>query len=264
MGISFIKYHGHGNDFIIIDNRDNTFAENNAELIKKMCDRRYGIGADGLMTLKKSANYVYEMKYYNADGNIGSMCGNGGRCMAHFANNLGIITNENKFVFEAYEKEYIGKIDGDIISIQFPAIVKKDFLKQDEHNIFVDTGSPHHVQIVPYIDAIDVVKRGREIRNSSTYIEKGTNVNFVQIISADKLEMRTYERGVEDETHSCGTGTVACVLVAHKYGNILEPKCTIQTLGGSLYVSFKESETHYINITYSGKVNKVFAGEYLE
>jgi diaminopimelate epimerase len=259
MTISFSKYQGTGNDFILIDNR-NRDVQLTTEEIARLCDRRFGIGADGLMLLETESGFDFKMVYYNADGREGSMCGNGGRCITLFAYDCGIHRDEYHFIaVDGPHTAMIGQ-DNSIIKLQM-----KDVLSVESHNSydFLDTGSPHIVKPVNDVEEVDVVAEGREIRNSEKYAEKGVNVNFVSVIDSNTIYVRTYERGVEEETFSCGTGVTASALVnAHNdYGfNHID----VQTKGGKLYIEYeKTGETSFKNIWLAGPAEKVFEGTLL-
>ncbi|MBK6935727.1 MAG: diaminopimelate epimerase [Chitinophagaceae bacterium] len=257
MNLHFFKYQGTGNDFILIDNRNNAITLT-AEQISQLCDRRFGIGADGLMTLNDNDDFDFEMKYYNADGKEGSMCGNGGRCIVKFANHLGI--RRALYHFIAADGEHEAEIDiSGIVSLKM-----KDVPKISKyHNDFVlDTGSPHYVKLVSNVMGLDVYKKGHEIRNSKDFKEKGINVNFVeQDINNDKITVRTFERGVENETYSCGTGVTASALVCHHH-EIGFNEVEVKTLGGKLTVEFDKTEDNqYYNIWLCGPAEKVFEGD---
>lgn len=257
MKIEFYKYQGAGNDFILLDNRQNIYNEITTEQIKHLCDRHFGIGADGLMLLNNKEGYDFEMIYFNSDGNIGSMCGNGGRCIAKFASKLGIKKKEYHFL--ASDGEHEAEIDLDKeVSLKMQDVNEVRFLSD---YFLLNTGSPHYIKYVKDLANIDVTTEGRKIRNSKEFVEKGVNVNFVEIISDDKIFVRTYERGVENETLSCGTGVTASALIsAHneKGFNTVE----VKTIGGNLRVEFeKMSETEFRNIRLCGPAQFVFSGE---
>lgn len=253
--IQFYKYQGTGNDFVIIDNRKLLF-KNNTKLVKTLCDRKYGIGADGLICLENSESQDFKMVYYNADGRESSMCGNGGRCIVAFANFLGLINVQTKF--EA--------IDG-IHEAQITAEGQVELKMTDVHeinkmndDIVLDTGSPHYVSFVDNVENIDVTKSGSAIRNSNTYKTNGINVNFAHL-DKDVLNIRTYERGVEDETLSCGTGVTAVALAADVQNLITTDVVNIKTPGGHLKVKFKKSTSGYQDIWLIGPAVMVFKGE---
>lgn len=257
MKIKFDKYQGAGNDFVLLDNRENSYDKLTGSQIKKMCDRHFGIGADGLMLLNKKDGFDFEMIYYNADGKIGSMCGNGGRCIVQFASELGIRKNEYSFL--ATDGTHIADIDLEReISLKMNDVNKVQF--SFDHYI-LNTGSPHYVKFVSNLDNFNVVEEGRKIRYSKEFAEKGINVNFVQTLHDDAIYVRTYERGVEDETMSCGTGVTASALMAAHNDNGFN-HVNVKTKGGILSVEFEKiSETEFQNIWLSGPATFEFSGE---
>jgi diaminopimelate epimerase len=258
MKIKFYKYQGAGNDFILIDNREKISHEFTVQHIKKMCDRHFGIGADGLMLLNNKEGFDFEMIYFNADGNEGSMCGNGGRCIVQFASNMGIKKNEYKFL--ATDGVHEAKIDlNKEVSLKMNNVTDVDFSM--DHYV-LDTGSPHYVKFVSDVQDLNVVSDGSKIRNSREFAEKGINVNFVQTLDDDHIFVRTYERGVEDETLSCGTGVTASALMAAHNDNGFN-HVEVRTKGGHLSVEFdKISDSEFRNIWLSGPATFVFSGEY--
>lgn len=253
---TFYKYQGTGNDFVMIDNRQQTFDKNNTKLVADLCDRRFGIGADGLILLENHDTLDFKMVYYNADGNQSSMCGNGGRCLVAFAKHLGVI--ENKAVFEAIDGLHHATIDGDVVKLQM-----QDVSVVEKHNghVFLDTGSPHHVQFEPDIDDFDIKTKGANIRYGAPYNEAGSNVNFVKKQSNTSFKVRTYERGVEDETLSCGTGVTAVALAMHYIGETEKNLITLQAQGGDLQVSFSVENGVYNNVWLIGPAKLVFQGK---
>lgn len=256
MRLHFYKYQGTGNDFVIFDNRDNTI-ELTLRQVAFLCDRRFGIGADGLMLLNAHTDYDFEMKYYNADGRESSMCGNGGRCLVKFAAEMGIALSQYRFI--AIDGEHEARIEnnGNV------ALKMNDVTSIESHfNKFVlNTGSPHYVEIVENVRKLDVYQAGRAVRYSDEYKKDGINVNFVQHTEEpDKIIVRTYERGVEDETYSCGTGVTASALVNYHNENGYNYVC-VQTKGGMLNVEFDKTEEGYKNIWLIGPATKVFDGE---
>ncbi len=255
MKIQFYKYQGTGNDFVMIDNRNNQFPKTDVALINKFCDRRFGVGADGLILLEKSEIVDFKMVYFNADGNESTMCGNGGRCIVAFAKKLKII--DTKTTFEAIDGKHYATITDTIVSLQM-----KDIKIVENHNthLFLNTGSPHHVLFSSDIDTIDVKKIGRKIRKGAPYFEEGTNVNFAEKINSNTFKVRTYERGVEDETLSCGTGVTAVAIAASVANKTSENKLHIETLGGNLTVSFTHEKDVYKNVYLTGKATFVFEG----
>jgi len=241
MIVHFFKYHGTGNDFIIIDNRDRSFDPNNHILISKLCDRHFGIGADGMMLFEEHGKYDFEMIYFNSDGKRGSMCGNGGRCIISFAKKTGIITKSAQFI--ANGKTYKGMIENDIIRLNMQDVDTVDEFSLTKYSGFlVNTGSPHFVTFVDDVEKINVVEVGRKIRNQSFFKNtNGVNVDFVKIIDDNKIFVRTYERGVEDETYSCGTGVVASAIATYYIRNSKNTEYQILTKGGKLKVYFEKS-----------------------
>jgi len=257
MEIKFYKYQGTGNDFVILDNRKKEYSFLTTSQIHSLCDRRYGIGADGLMLLNEKAGYDFEMKYYNADGNESSMCGNGGRCLVKFAYNLGIHRNTYKFI--AIDGEHEAEIDTDeTVSLKMKDVNDVKKFKGDH---LLNTGSPHYVKMVNDVMSLDVYKKGHEIRYSKEFEKDGINVNFVEhLAEQDKIIVRTYERGVEDETYSCGTGVTAAALICYHNENGFND-VEVKTLGGSLTVEFDRiDDTNYSNIWLCGPAEKVFEG----
>lgn len=252
MKLYFSKYQATGNDFILIDNRKSFFDTKNQELISSLCHRRFGIGADGVILLEKSKDYDFYMRYYNADGCEASMCGNGGRSIVLFAKTLGIV-NEHT-VFKAPDGVHSASFTEKGVALQMQDV---SFVESIGADYFLNTGSPHYVKIVSSLEKWDTVKKGREIRCSKRFIKEGTNVNFL-CVNNDMLQMTTYERGVEDETYSCGTGAVATAIVAGVLNG--KSKQKLYTKGGVLYVSFQKKESVYKNIILEGAVENVFEG----
>ena len=262
MKLKFSKYQGTGNDFIIIDNRSKIFNAN-FPLIKKLCDRRFGIGADGLLLLNASAKYDFHMDYFNADGNIGSMCGNGGRCLAAYAKRLGIIQNEA--VFDAVDGLHSARItEYDDVTFSANVFLKMGDVKeieQEKEYTLLDTGSPHYVKFVDDPDKENVLSAGRKVRYNERFRDSGTNVNFISFKN-DVVYIRTYERGVEDETLSCGTGAVASAIAVAERGWLNnKSQCKLITKGGKLTVHFEKIDNGFKNIFLEGPADFVFDGE---
>lgn len=251
--IEFYKYQGTGNDFVMIDNRQNTFIKD-TNTIAQLCDRRFGIGADGLILLENDTTTDFKMLYYNADGKIGSMCGNGGRCIVAFAKKLGIIKDHTTFM--ASDGQHTASIQGESISLRMSEV---DKIKVGDNYIFLNTGSPHHIILVEDLESIDVKKEGAKIRYSKLYTKEGSNINFVAQRAENTFAIRTYERGVEDETLSCGTGATAVAIAMHHTGKTTADEVSIKVLGGDLKVSFDKSEK-YNNINLAGRADFVFKG----
>lgn len=257
MIIHFYKYQGTGNDFIILDNRNWSFTSLSTDQINSLCDRRFGIGADGLMLLNNKEGYDFEMKYFNADGREGSMCGNGGRCMVKFAYHLGIHKDSYKFL--AIDGEHEAEIDDKgIVSLR----MKDVHGIQEQHGDFIlNTGSPHYVKIVTDVLEMDVYNKGMDIRYSPPFSKEGINVNFTEQEKVDSIIVRTYERGVEDETFSCGTGVTAAALICYHNPSGFND-VTVHTKGGKLTVEYdRVDDDTYTNIWLSGPAEKVFEGD---
>lgn len=251
--MKFYKYQGTGNDFIMIDNRDLSFPKDQ-KYIEKLCHRRFGIGADGLILLENDATTDFRMVYYNSDGNESTMCGNGGRCLVAFAHFLKIF--DEKCTFNAIDGLHEAEINNGIVKLKMTDVHE---IKTDAENFVLNTGSPHFVQYVEQVQDYDVYKNGYEIRNSETYKKEGINVNFVQEIAPQHLFVRTYERGVEDETFSCGTGVTAAALTYLKDKN--QNKVSIRVLGGELNVYAEQNGNSFQNIWLEGSAVQVFEGE---
>lgn len=251
----FHKYQGTGNDFIMVDDRGGHFYLSKEE-IAQLCHRRFGIGADGLILLRNEAGYDFKMVYFNADGGEGSMCGNGGRCAVRFAHDLGIF--EDRTTFLAVDGPHEATATDSLIYLKMSPV---NGLEKHETYDFVDTGSPHYIAYVDDVDRTEVVGIGREVRNNAMYAPRGgTNVNFVELIAPNHLKVRTYERGVEDETYSCGTGVTACALSAHAHFGWDGP-IDIDTVGGRLQIDFQETGPgHFEDIYLIGPAVKVFDG----
>jgi diaminopimelate epimerase len=258
MILSFFKYHGTGNDFILIDDRTKSFPSDNHELIAQLCDRRFGIGADGLMLLRKHGSYDFEMIYFNADGKPGSMCGNGGRCISRFASDIGAVSKDHVH-FLASDGPHEAIIGKGTVKLKMKDV---NDIEAGDGFFFLDTGSPHYVRLDLNVQELDVYSKGRKIRYSERFAKEGTNVNFVEA-GPDGLFVRTYERGVEDETYSCGTGVTASALVASLVGVGNTGKlCKVKTKGGNLMVHFERSGNQFRNIWLEGPATFVFKGEY--
>jgi diaminopimelate epimerase len=257
MKLPFSKYQGTGNDFILVDNRNNFFKPDGPGVIAKLCDRRFGIGADGLMLLQEKTGYDFEMIYYNSDGNTSSMCGNGGRCIVEFARALGLI--KNKAFFMATDGEHEADSKPGMVSLKMNNV---NNIEVNAEFCYLNTGSPHYVAFVHDVERFPVVAEGRKIRNNVRFKEKGTNVNFIEKRLND-LFVRTYERGVEDETYSCGTGVTAAALVAALKEVATTPEsCDIITLGGKLKVRFKRHpDGSFTDIWLEGPATFVYKGE---
>jgi len=256
--IKFYKYQGAGNDFILVDNRQIAVNHHDPALIARLCDRRFGIGGDGMMFLQDIEGYDFEMVYYNSDGQPSSMCGNGGRCIVAFAKFLGVINRETDFL--AVDGPHHAKISesGDWVSLQ---MIDVDTINRDGEAYVLNTGSPHYIELVDGLKDKDVYHDGHAIRNNDTYKAKGINVNFVEPLNEGYF-VRTFERGVEDETFACGTGVTAVALAMakhnHQTGKLNTP---IKVLGGDMNIRFETDGSHYSHIFLEGPAKQVFQGE---
>ncbi|MCC9165901.1 diaminopimelate epimerase [Pontibacter harenae] len=254
MAINFYKYQGTGNDFVMVDNRKLTFPAEDEALVKHLCDRRMGVGADGLILLQDHPDYDFQMVYYNADGRLGSMCGNGARCTVRFARNLGVIEDVAHFL--AADGEHQASVERELINLKMNDVAGVERIGED---FYLNTGSPHYVRFVDDLENLDVYTEGKAIRYNDRFQEVGTNVNFVQRLSENEIFVRTYERGVEDETLSCGTGVTACALVANFLG--FQSPVEVKTLGGNLEVAFeREAAGTFSDIYLTGPAKQVFTG----
>lgn len=255
---NFSKYQGTGNDFIMIDNRDGSFMLSNAQ-VEKLCNRRFGIGADGLILIENVEGYDFKMVYYNSDGNTSTMCGNGGRCLVKFAQDLGIF--ESKTTFLAIDGPHHASVNAEIINLGMIDVTEINKVEQD---YFLNTGSPHLIVFKDELKDLNIKEIGASIRYSEYWKAKGgVNVNFVKIINKDTIEIRTYERGVEDETFSCGTGVTAAAIASYYAGLINSNNVKVKAIGGDLSVKFYNIEKQsFTNVVLSGAALKVFSGQY--
>jgi diaminopimelate epimerase len=260
MKIAFSKYHGTGNDFILLDNRQKEYSLLTESQIKFLCDRRFGIGADGLILLETNSGVDFEMIYFNSDGNVSSMCGNGGRCITAFAKSLGLIKGSAKFkAIDGMHEALIEKENPIVVKLKMRDVASVENIGDD---MFINTGSPHYVSFVQNALTTNVAGEGRRIRNSDRFKQEGTNVNFVEPLT-DRLIVRSYERGVEDETLSCGTGVVASVLAASSRGLIESEAgvCKAIAMGGILMVHYEKASNGFKNIWLEGEATFVYKGE---
>ncbi|MGY8911287.1 MAG: diaminopimelate epimerase [Flavobacteriales bacterium] len=253
MNLSFYKYQGTGNDFVMIDNRSSIFNKQNTNLISKLCDRHFGIGADGVILIENDQKFDFKMIYFNADGSQ-TFCGNGARCAVAFAKYLNII--QHKTTFLAVDGEHFAELEDDTISLQ---MINVDDIKVNENSVFMHTGTQHHVEMVNDLNDYPVFKNGQKIRNS--YEFPGSNVNFVQQIGDTTFRVRTYEKGVEDETLACGTGVTAVAIAMHKTNKTKSNAISLPVEGGNLKVSFDENNGAYTNVFLKGPAKFVFKGE---
>jgi diaminopimelate epimerase len=265
MKIPFFKYHGAGNDFIIINESQQRYFEklqNPQAIIAAMCERRFGIGADGLMLLRQHPDFNFQMIYYNSDGRPSTMCGNGGRCLVAFAADEGIIGQQTSFIaIDGAHKATILQKQGTthLVSLQMTDVKKIDPML---NGYFLNTGSPHYVVFEDEIENLDVFNLGRKLRHNPAFGIEGTNINFVRFIN-NTLYIRTYERGVEDETLACGTGITAAAIAAYHSGTIdFSKDINVKALGGDLSVSFDAATGgSFINVFLQGPATRVFNGE---
>lgn len=257
MLVHFNKYQGAGNDFVLVDNRNAHLALSESQ-IKKICDRRFGIGADGLMLLDNHSSLDFQMKYYNSDGRESTMCGNGGRCITAFAKRLGIVEENAHFqAIDAVHESFIDPASG-IVRLKMNDVHE---VEAGAGYFYLNTGSPHFVTFVQDVKNMDVFSEGRKIRYNQRFKAEGTNVNFVENISDAHIFVRTYERGVEDETYSCGTGVTASAISTALKSKSGRNSYDISTLGGELKVSFeKVSDQEFKNIWLEGPATFVFEG----
>lgn len=250
----FFKYQGTGNDFVMIDNRLGGF-DDSIKNVQFLCHRRFGIGADGLILIENAEGFDFKMRYFNADGKEGSMCGNGGRCAVKFALDLCVFEKTCSFI--AVDGPHHATVENDEVSL---GMIDVEGIFDETNGYFLNTGSPHLVIFEEDLDNLDVKTKGAAIRYSDYWLSKGgANVNFVQIIDNENIKVRTYERGVEDETFSCGTGVTAAAIAASIKKGLCQ-KIKIQTLGGKLKVSFEIGQK-FSEILLKGPALFVFEGE---
>ena len=252
MNLDFYKYQGTGNDFVMIDNRSKKFPKDNTAIISKLCHRNFGIGADGVILIENDPTFDFKMIYFNADGSQ-TFCGNGGRCAVAFAKYLEIINTETNFI--AFDGEHLATIENGIVSLK---MIDVDKVEVKNNAIYAYTGTQHHVELVDDLDNFPVVEKGREIRYS--YSEPGSNVNFAEQINGSTFRVRTYEKGVENETLACGTGVTAVAIAMHKTGKTKSSSISLPVEGGNLEVSFTEENGIYTNVFLKGPATFVFKG----
>ena len=263
MPTAFAKYEGAGNDFILIDNRNGIFVPDGGT-IARLCDRHFGIGADGLMTLGPAEGCDCAMRYFNADGSEGEMCGNGARCFALFAHHLGIAKDRIRFV--AVDGPHTARLchadaAKGVIELEMTAI---EAIEELDEGVSLDTGVPHYVEFVPCVERVDLLGRGRMLRYDTRRFPRGTNVDFVEIEGPGRLRMRTYERGVENETLACGTGAVAAAIAANYCHRHDTSAYEVAVPGGLLQVRFSHEPgtRNYTDIRLTGPARRVFTGAF--
>ncbi len=253
----FSKYQGAGNDFILVDNRGGFFDRSDVDLVKNLCDRRFGIGADGLMLLQDIKNFDFEMVYFNANGREGTMCGNGGRCIVAFARDLGLINDSTAFL--AVDGSHEAKIQHEQVDLGMIDVTSNN---RDGAAYIINTGSPHYILFVEDLKNLPVYDAGYAIRNNDSYRNEGINVNFIEKESDGGYFVRTFERGVEDETLACGTGaTAAAMAVALENGLEGYLEIPIRVLGGQLHISFHRAGDLFTNVRLKGPAQFVFSGK---
>ncbi|MFV5691324.1 diaminopimelate epimerase [Flavobacterium sp. LT1R49] len=256
MQIEFYKYQGTGNDFVMIDNRQEIFPKDNIQLIAHLCDRRFGIGADGLILLENDPDTDFKMVYYNSDGNPSSMCGNGGRCLVAFAKKLNVIDDNTTFI-ATDGLHHASVADNGIVSLQ---MIDVEEVKITPDYVFMNTGSPHHIQLVEDLEHYNVKENGASIRYGELYGKQGSNINFVKKIDETTFSLRTYERGVEDETLACGTGATAVAIAMNVLGETKANSIDLNVEGGKLVVSFDKKDGQFTNVFLKGPAEFVFKG----
>lgn len=257
MILDFEKYQGTGNDFIMLNNMDGRYDWVTAEHVVRFCDRRFGIGGDGLIRINSVDQYDFELDYFNADGTK-SFCGNGARCGLAFAHKLGICKEESSFL--GCDGPHLGSVEGNLYSIKMKDVSSVQKIGQD---FVLDTGSPHYVQLTDDLEKTNVVEKGRAIRYSPEFKAFGINVNFITKGKSNNITIRTYERGVEDETLSCGTGATACAIVYAEVNNLIgDVRVNVEVMGGELAISFTRiGDSNYTNVYLVGPAKMVFNGQ---
>ena len=253
MILNFSKYQGTGNNFVMVDNRTKIFPNGNTDIISYLCDRNFGIGADGVILIENDTESDFRMIYYNPDGTE-TMCGNGGRCAVAFARDLGMIQNQT--TFNAFDGLHFASIDGKDISLQ---MIDVDTVQHNTYYSFLNTGTPHHVELVNDLTDYPVFTRGKELRYN-LYGEKGSNIDFVEQKNSDTFRVRTYEKGVEDETLACGTGVTAVAIAMHHSGKTTANTIKLPVEGGTLKVSFDFTDGTYSNVFLIGPAKFIFKG----
>ena len=251
----FYKYQGTGNDFVMIDNRKDVFDKPNMALIAHLCNRRTGVGADGLILLESDPNYDFRMVYFNADGNESTMCGNGGRCIVAFARFLGIIDENTEFI--AIDGPHLARIDKAYVELKMQDVLS---ISSNNNHHVLDTGSPHYVALRSGLQAIDMNIEGAKIRYTPPFDTDGVNVNFAEKINKDTFSIRTYERGVEGETLSCGTGATAVAIAMFHSHQTTSTSISLETQGGVLKVRFEPLSSSYSDVWLCGPTMQVFKG----
>lgn len=256
MKINFVKYQGTGNDFVMVDDRNCKFPDD-LKVVSQLCDRKKGIGADGLILIREHAELDFQMIYFNADGSQ-SMCGNGSRCAVNFAKSLGMIKGDKTHFLSTDGPHMALLTKNEDVELQLADV--SEVVSYENKDLFIDTGSPHHIRFVDDVKNFHVYETGKSIRQDAERYPNGTNVNFVEVTGSQSIFVRTFERGVEDETLSCGTGVTAASLAANLKD--MHSPVKIETLGGTLQVKFEKEKQHYFkNVFLIGPAEKVFEGQ---
>jgi diaminopimelate epimerase len=260
MKLDFFKYQGAGNDFIIVDNRKNSFPKDNTTLIQQLCKRHFGIGSDGLILIEKSSTVDFYMEFYNPDGSQ-SFCGNGSRCAVLFVHHIGMIKKQCTFQSKNGENKAEIVSQDEVKLAMFD--VKLNSIESLGNDWSINTGSPHYIQFQQSIDGIDIVPEAQKIRYNEQYKKQGINVNYVEVDHTleNTIKVRTYERGVEDETLACGTGVTACALAYNLAVNAASNVITVFAKGGQLTVSFEKDAQSFHSIFLQGPAKFVYKGE---
>lgn len=268
--IPFMKLSGAGNDFVIINNLENLVDSTDTNFVQKVCERRMSVGADGVLLVEKAdgigtGSVDFRMRYFNADGGEVETCGNGARCISRFAYLNGIVTEKMRFLTNAgvYESEIVG--DNVKVRMSQPTDIRLNVplqLKDGVHTVgFANSGVPHVVFFVEDLDGTDVFDMGQQTRYHADFKPAGTNANFIRIQSSEQLEIRTYERGVEDETLACGTGSIASAIVSAALGKVTSPVSVKTASGVVLKIHFDMSDGEPKNVYLEGDARVIYAGE---
>ncbi|MBC8184139.1 diaminopimelate epimerase [candidate division KSB1 bacterium] len=262
--LKFTKISATGNDFILFDNRDKKLIGKKHNFYKKICQRRFSVGADGILKIEDSKKFDFSLKYYNSDGRVGEMCGNGARAAAYYAFTNNIAPAD--MTFEVLGVPYQASVYDRIIKLfmpppveirEYPGVLEEENF---EEGGYLNVGVPHYVVFVPNVNSVDVERLGRKYRHHKYFQPWGTNVNFVHFSNINEIHIRTYERGVEEETLACGTGTISSAILAHKQKKIKIPM-KVQTQGGLLNVYFDDE---FSEIELEGTVNIIYSGELMQ
>lgn len=238
----------------MIDNRTNIFPKENTKIFSQLSDRHFGIGADGIILIENDESFDFKMIYYNADGSQ-TFCGNGARCAVAFAKQLKIVDQKTNFI--AVDGPHFAEIKDNIVSLK---MIDVDEIKVNDNSVFTYTGTQHHVELVDDLNEYPVFENGKKIRYS--YDNPGANVNFVQQINNSTFRVRTYEKGVENETLACGTGVTAVAIAMHKTNKTNSNQISLPVEGGNLEVSFNEEKGIYTNVFLKGPAKFVFNGSF--